>query len=110
MSDNISILVGMYNDLERRYKDAGLSTYPLEVTAGVELFDTDYSHFPPGVDYVLSSLAKAEDDLNRHLSGQPSKIRERLESTYRRLLLRRVVNILVDYINTKTPQEEHKPK
>ena len=73
MSEDIDILVGMYRDMERRYTEAGLSTGYLKSTAGVELFDTDHTGLPPAESYVLSSLARAEEHLNRHLSGQPRK-------------------------------------
>lgn len=113
------IAVEMYQNLKHRYINAGLRPDYLEVTAGRELFNTDARWEPhqiiirpdgsvsvierlrmlePDIPYVLSSLAIAEDELNRYLSGRPSKTRENLERVHRKLLGRRLIHILKDRI------------
>ncbi len=115
MASEAVVAVELYQNLKGRYKRAGLPTVYLEVTAGVELFNTDARWEPyqiivradgsvsvlermrmlePDISYVLSSLVKAEDELNRHLSGRQSQIREDLGNLHRKLLGRRLISIL----------------
>lgn len=115
--EEIGILVGMYRDLERRYGDARLSTAYLEATTGVELFNTDRLSEPPSVTigpdssvmvcwrtlepdvpYVLSSLAKAEEALIRHLSSKPDERIERIEQLKLQIMHRRVVRAFEEYL------------
>ncbi|MBI2076508.1 MAG: hypothetical protein HYT72_04645 [Candidatus Aenigmarchaeota archaeon] len=119
MPSDASVAVELYQSLKRRYQEAGLPTNYLEATAGVELFNTDAVWEPheirirgdgsvrvlermrmlePDIPYVLSSLAKAEDELNRHLSGRPSQHREEYEKTVRRFLIGCLTRQLKDRI------------
>ena len=58
---------------DRKYKEFGLSTDYLKATAGVELFNTDGEEYDPAEEYVLNSLVKAEEELNKYLKN-PSKL------------------------------------
>ncbi|MBS3053253.1 MAG: hypothetical protein J4469_02010 [Candidatus Aenigmarchaeota archaeon] len=60
------ILLGMYRELERRFREAALPADYLRATAGVELFNTDVASLIPDMPYVLSALARAEEILFRH--------------------------------------------
>lgn len=105
MPSERAIAIEMYRDLERRYEEAGLPTNYLEVTVGVELFNTDRVEeekwLKPDIHYVLSSLADAEQILVDHISGKP---RKRYVPEF---LARRLVNAIAQYIiNQRTAQDK----
>lgn len=67
--EEVQILIGMYRDLEKKYKEAGLRTQYLEVTAGAELF----GEAEPALGYCLARLADAESDYYRWKAKQSQK-------------------------------------